>query len=101
MAKQKWKKFDNDDSYALVLWRMRREPDHCMVVETAHSLGAILSKIPEAAVEEEDGDFDVVHVDQWITDGDEVLPHPNHIVVLYTITIRDEVPEEDEEEEAA
>jgi hypothetical protein len=86
----------------LVLWRMRREPDNYMVVETARSLAAILSKIPQAEFEEEDESFDVAHVGQWITDGDEVAPHPDHVVVLYTITIRDvNVPDEDEEESAA
>ena len=95
---KKWKKYEGEyDSYALCIWRFRRHPDACEVLETANTLKGICSLIPSSSMDDE-GDFDVIHIGQWITDGEEVVPHPEHITTLYSITPREDDPSEDDDD---
>jgi hypothetical protein len=94
MTKSKWKKFEGEnDSYALCTWAFRREPGQCVVSETAPTLEEACSMIPRECNCEES--VDVIHVGQWITDGNEVVPHPQHITTLFTITPHDDDPSDD------
>lgn len=94
MSKRKWKNFEGEnDSYALCTWSFRREPDQCFVHTTAPTLEEACSMIPSECNSGED--LDVIHVGQWITDGDEIVPHPRHITTLFSITPRDDDPSDE------
>lgn len=94
---EKWKKYKGEyDSYALCTWRFRRHPHACIVLETDSTLSAVCAMIPDPSMADE-GRFDVIHIGQWVTDGEEVLPHPEHITTLYSITPREDDPSEEEE----
>ncbi len=96
---KKWKKYEGEyDSYALCLWRFRQEPGQCEVIETASTLNRICALIPSPSMDEE-GNFDVIHIGEWITDGEEVVPHPRHITTLYSITPREGDPSEEEDDD--
>lgn len=101
MPKTKWKKYEGGDSFALVTWLFRREPYNVMVHDSGKTLEDVLALIPEHLCEEED-EVTVVHVGEWIIDeGGEALPRPGHITSIYTVSYRNDVPEEADEESAA
>lgn len=102
MAKTVWKKLNGGDEFALVTWRFRREPYNIFVLATAPTLERLLAQIPEHLCEEED-EISVIHIGQWIVDNFDCdsLPHPDYITTLYTLTYRNEVPYEVEEEAVA
>lgn len=95
---KKWKKYEGQyDSYALCIFRFRQPPQRCEVFETAPTLKGICALIPATCMDDE-GDFDVIHIGQWMTDGEDVVPNPEHITTLYSITPREDDPSEEDDD---
>ena len=96
---EKWKKYEGQsDSYALCVWRFRRSPGQCEVFETASTLKGVCALIPSSSLNDE-GCFDVIHIGQWITDGEEEIPHPDHITTLFSVTPQEADPSEEEDDD--
>ncbi len=98
---KKWVEHKSNEEYALVTWHFRQEPRQVIVWASGVNLEDVLKAVPE----EVDGDITpeatIVMVTKWITNGDEILPHPNHIHSLFTVRHEGDEPEQESEEKAA